>query len=264
MSAVPRVWATRYAWYGERCGSSSEGFPEPPGRAGSPAGSPERPERTPCGGQMRVHEEVVEARVGQVLLDSPAHARAGSGGPRLPRPAWTVCAFRQPAADRRAAEETAVLRRSYRELQADAFVAREEREEAVGGRGADDLEAAGGLERAEGADEIAAGLVEAAPQAKQADSPELHQRQQRADRPSPASERRRLRAGRKALLEEGLQLRRELGACELVGQHRGDARSSPAPAPTRRRASAALRGAADRCRPPPHRASRCHAASGRD
>ena len=170
---------------------------------------------------MRVHEEVVEAGVGQVLLDSPPHARAGSGGPRLPRAAWTVCAFRQPAADRRAAEETPVLRRSYRELEADAFVAGEERKKAVSGRRADDLEAARRLEGPEGAHEIAAGFVKTPPQAKEAESPEFHQGQQRTI--AAAGEgRRRLGARGKALVEERLQLAGEFRAGELVGQHRCD------------------------------------------
>src|SRR5215210_3240982 len=98
---------------------------------------------------MRIHEEVAEARIAEVLLDAPANSGAGSGGPGLPRAAWAIGALRKPAAGGGAAEQPPVLGRSDGELKPDALVAGKERQEAVSRGGADDLQAAGRFERAE-------------------------------------------------------------------------------------------------------------------
>ncbi len=115
-----------------------------------------------------------------------------------------------------------MLRGSDGKLQPNALVACQQREKAVRGGGADDLEASRGLERAEGADEVTAGLVESAPEPEKPLAPELRERQQPAVT-GRAQRGRRFGAGREALVEERLHLLHELGARQLVGQHRRDA-----------------------------------------
>ncbi len=107
-----------------------------------PAGIAVDPERTPGGREVRVHEEVAKAGIAQVLLDSPADAGARGRSPRLPRPPRPIGAFRQPDTLRRPAEEAAVLGPTDRELEPDALVAGEQREESMGRGGGDDLEPA--------------------------------------------------------------------------------------------------------------------------
>jgi hypothetical protein len=96
-----------------------------------PAGIPVDAERTPGGGEVRVHEEVAEPCVAQVLLDPSPDAGARGGRPRLPRPPRAIGALGEPDTLGRAAEETAVLGAADRELQSDALVAGEQWEEAV-------------------------------------------------------------------------------------------------------------------------------------
>ena len=97
-------------------------------------------ERSARGGQMGVDEEELEPRIGQMLLDAPAHSGPGCRRPRLPGAARPVGALGQPAAVGRAAEEPAVLGHADGQLQPNAFVAGEQGEIAVGGGRADDLE----------------------------------------------------------------------------------------------------------------------------
>ena len=159
-----------------------------------------------------------------------------------------------------------MLARADAELEPDALVAREQRQEPVGRGGADDLDAAA-LPRSarNAADEIAVGLVEAAAAAAvKSLAPELDERQQ-CGSPVAASDAGASAQAVEPLREEGLQLLDELGAGQLVGEDRRECRSSRAPAP----ASALerlerLEQRAGRCRAPPRRASRCRAASGRD
>ena len=73
----------------------------------------------------------------------------GARGPGLPWTARAVGAFGQPAALRGRARTAGGARRAHRELEADALVAREQRQEAVRGGRADDLEPARRLEGAE-------------------------------------------------------------------------------------------------------------------
>ena len=145
---------------------------------GSPAGSPGEAERPSGGGEVRVHEEVLKAGVGQMFLDASPHSGAGRGGPGLPRSPRPIRALRQPASLGGSAEEAPVFRNTDRELEPDTFVAREQREIAVRGRRADDLDAARRLECAERRDEILVDGVKQIAKPGQPIPPEFHQRQQ--------------------------------------------------------------------------------------
>ena len=148
------------------------------------------------------------------LLGAVGH---GAHGPARP-----VGALRQPAARRRPAEEPAVLRRPDRELEPDALVAREQRQEPVRRRRPDDLELARGLEGAERRHEVAVHRLEQPAEPGQALAPVRDQRQEMAV--ARLGERgRRLVAGGEPLLEEGLHLAHEHRARELVGQDRREA-----------------------------------------
>ncbi len=168
--------------------------------------------------EMRVDEEEAEPRVGQVLLDAATHRASGSGRPGRPRAPRPVGAFGEPAALGGATEQPAVLGRADRELEPDALVAREQREEAVRGGAADDLQAARRLERAEGGDQIAVDLVEQPAEPEQAGPPILDQGEQ-VLLTGLGKRRRRLAAGREPLVEERLHLAHEDRARELVGEH---------------------------------------------
>ncbi len=187
-----------------------------------PAGIAVDAERTPGGREVRVHEEVAEPGVAQVLLDPPTDAGAGGGTPWFPRPPRAIGALRKPDSLGHPAEEPAVLGPVDGELQADALVAGEEREEAVRGGGGDELEPSRALERAEGRDDVAPDLVEAPTEPPQALAPEVHQRQQ-VPLAGGGERGGRLVASEEALGEERLHLRDERRACQLVGEHRRDA-----------------------------------------
>ena len=105
-------------------------------------------------GEMGVDEEELKAGIGQMLLDPAAHSGLRCRRPRLPRSSRPVGAFGQPAAVGRSSEYPAMLGNAHRQLQPDAFVSGEQREVAVSGRRADDLDPACGLEGAEGADDV--------------------------------------------------------------------------------------------------------------
>jgi hypothetical protein len=128
-------------------------------------------------------------------------------------------ALRQPAPLRRPAEQPAMLRSADGELEPDALVAREERQEPVGRGRADDLDPARRLEGAERADQIAVDVVEQLPQPAEPFPPEGHLREQ--VRLTGLGQRGRRRVTRRQpLLEEGVHLAHEHGARELIGQHR--------------------------------------------
>ena len=177
-----------------------------------------QPQRPAGGGEVRVHEEEAKSGVGQVLLDAAAHPAPGRGGPWRPGAARAVGAFRQPAARRCAAEEPAMLGGADRELEPDALVARQQRQEAVRRGRADDLELPRRFEGAESGHQVAVHRLEQAPQPGEALPPVRHQRQQvRVGR--LGERRRRLVTGGEALLEERLHLPDERRTGELVREH---------------------------------------------
>src|SRR2546422_1362911 len=127
--------------------------------------------------------------------------------------------LRQPASHRGDAEQAPVLLLAHRELQPNAFVPTEQRQVAVRGGGADDLEATLLLEAAEGGDEISVDSPEQLPQTGEPRPPvgyEWH------ERPIAGRLQRRGRfvAGGQPLRDERLQVAGEGGALKLVRQHR--------------------------------------------
>ena len=176
----------------------------------------ERPAR---GGQVRVHEEPAEAGIRHVLLDPAPDPGFRRGRHGLPRATRTVGTLGKPHAVRCPAEQPLVLRPADGELEADALVSRQQRQEAVGGGGADRLEPSVALEGPQSGDDVAVERAECATQALQTVAPELDQRQQRAL--ARRGERRgRLVAGGETLGDERLHLLHEGRARELVGEHR--------------------------------------------
>ena len=167
--------------------------------------------------EMRVHEEEPEARVREVLLDAAPHAAAGARGPGRPRAPRAIGAFGEPASLGRAPEEAAVLGGADGELKADALVAGEQRQEAVSGGRADDLEPSRGFERPERAHQVAIDLVEEAPQAPEPVAPEGDLRQE-ARLAGDGQRSRRLVTRGEPLIEERVHLLREQRARELVGE----------------------------------------------
>jgi hypothetical protein len=135
-------------------------------------------ERLAAGDEVGVHKEILEAGVGDVLLDAPADGRAGSTRPRRPRPARAVGAFRKPAAARRAAKEPLMLPHADRELEPDALVPRKQWQEPVGRRRTHDLDPPGAFLLPEGADYVAADRAPERLELAQPLAPELRNRQQ--------------------------------------------------------------------------------------
>ncbi len=111
-------------------------------------------ERLPRVGHVRVGEEVAEPGVAQVFVDAAADSADRRPRQRRPLAARAIGALREPAAPRHPPEEALVLEPAERQLQPDALVAAEKREEPVGGGGAHDLEPPLVLEAAEGPDEV--------------------------------------------------------------------------------------------------------------
>ena len=166
-----------------------------------------RPERRPRLCEVRVGEEISEARGRQLLVDAGA-----------PPDARSIGALRQPATHRIAAEQAPVLVPSHHQLQSDALVTGEQREIAVRRRRADDLQLSAVLEATEGGQDVRVHRVKQASEAAKPGLPELHQGQERAV--TRRGERgRRLFARGLTLVEEGLELLREGGTRELVRQH---------------------------------------------
>src|SRR6266566_559276 len=91
------------------------------------------PQRRAGADQMRVHEEIAVARGGEMLVGAwSIHLSQRRRHPRrIPRSSRAVRALRQPAPRRRAAEQSLVLGDTHGELQANAFVARQQRQETV-------------------------------------------------------------------------------------------------------------------------------------
>jgi hypothetical protein len=135
-------------------------------------------ERAPRARHVGVGEEEVEAGVGEMFLD----ARTGPGvwgvRQRLPRIARAVRALRQPASPRRASEQPPVLALADVELQLNALVARQERQEPVRRRGRDDLDAPAVLEVAKDAHDVAVDRPEQRTQVGETLSPVVDQRNQ--------------------------------------------------------------------------------------
>ncbi len=179
-------------------------------------------ERAASAGDVRVHEEEAEARVGDVFFDPAPQPDARRAGPGMPWSPWPVGALRQPAADGSPPEQPAMFGQPDRELKPDALVPGQQRQKGMGRRGADDLESARRFEGAEGADEIPAQLLEQAAKPEQAGSPEAHQRQQVAV-PARGQRIRGLVAGGEPLLEERVHLGGERRARQLVREHGGEA-----------------------------------------
>src|SRR3954470_1330037 len=78
----------------------------------------------------------------------------------MPRTGGTVGTFRQPTARRPLAKQPPMLRDADAELELDAFVAREQRQETVRRRRGDDFDDAAVFETTERADEIFVDLLE--------------------------------------------------------------------------------------------------------
>ena len=163
------------------------------GPSGSPAGSPERPSGRPAAARCastKKNWKPASARCSSMPRRMPAARRRG---PRLPRAARA--GRRTPAASSRCGARPNRRRCSDDadgELEPDALVAREQREEAVRGRRADDLEPARGLERAERGDRGRRSTAwNSSRQPEQPVAPELDQREQvrcrrcRPARPAP-------------------------------------------------------------------------------
>src|SRR5437763_1601089 len=106
-------------------------------------------ERAAGTGEVSVGEEVAEPGIGEMLLDAAASSLAGAIG-----------ALRQPTPLRRDAEQTTVLVLAHRQLQPDALVTGQERQVAVRGRRAHDLQAAPLLEPAKRRDQVLVDLAE--------------------------------------------------------------------------------------------------------
>ena len=179
-------------------------------------------ERAAGRSEVGVHEEEAEARVAEVLLDSAADAGARRAAPGLPRAPRAIGALGHPDALGETPEQPAVLGAADRELEPDALVAREQREEAVGrGRG-DGLDPPALLQRPKRRDDVATEVVKEPAQAGQPLAPELHQRDQmllagRGER-HPG-----LVAGHEPLGEERLHLADEGRTHQLIRQDRRDA-----------------------------------------
>src|SRR5688500_13302375 len=104
--------------------------------------------------EVRIDEEVAEAGITQMLLDADA-MRLGRGAvPRIPRTRGTIGALGDPASGGRAPDQPLMLRNSDPQLQLDALIAREQRQESVRRGRRNDLDDAARLEPAQRAEDI--------------------------------------------------------------------------------------------------------------
>jgi hypothetical protein len=127
-----------------------------------------------------------------------------------------------PRPPRSPAEEVLVLAQAHLQLQVDALVAPEQRQVAVRRGGADQLQAAGALEAAELAHEVAVEDLHQPSQAHEPVAPVASQRDEVAIADGVELGGRALR-GREPLVEQMGQLRREVGMGELTGEDGRDA-----------------------------------------
>ena len=115
-----------------------------------------------------------------------------------------------------------MLPHAHRQLQPDALIAREERQEAMGGGGTDDLDAAARLEPAERGDQVPVEGMKELAQPVVSLEPEGRERNQ--VRVAGSAQRLGRRVARlDPLVEERLDLGAEERVRQLVGQHRRNA-----------------------------------------
>ncbi len=166
---------------------------------------------------MRVHEHPAESSVGHELVGATPHRSARRSGPRIPRAPGTVGAFGQPAAAGRPAKEAFVLVEAHFELQLDALVPRQQRQETVGRRRAHQLDPPRFLQLPERTHYVA---VNRAPQRAEPGDPVLPERGYRLQfAVTRRVERARgFGASGEPLVEVILHLRLEDGRRKLVGQ----------------------------------------------
>src|SRR5215216_2011211 len=125
---------------------------------------------------MSINEEELKAGVGQMLFNSATHSGPGCRGPWLPWSSRPISAFGQPATAGRSAEYPAMLGHTHRQLKPNAFVSREQRQVAVGGGRADDLQPASGFQGAVRANDVLPHPVKQLAQPDQSVLPVAHQR----------------------------------------------------------------------------------------
>ncbi len=182
------------------------------GRSGPPPDRRRGSSGRPASGDVRVDEEEAEARVGEVLLDAAAESRPAAPSATDATDRGAIGALRQassrPGHDRRGA---GARRSPDRELEPDALVPREQRQEPVGRRRADDLDPPRRLAAQRNAPmRSPPSSLEQPAQPVHASPPEA--RPAAGGVPSPLAARvaRGLVAGHEPLVEEGLQLGREI------------------------------------------------------